>query len=77
MSSKQRKEKSCSIPGTRSILSVFISRHRFVIKPYHFYVMSLASTGYLFRYFEKSGYVKKKKTYNGKFADIKVSLYFK
>ena len=61
MNSKQRKEKSCSIHGTRSILSAFISRRWFVIKPYHSYVTNRASASYLFRYFEQFGYVKKKK----------------
>ena len=60
MSSKQRREKSYSIHGMRSILSAFISRHRFVIKPYHSHMTNRASTGYLFRYLKQFGYVKKK-----------------
>ena len=78
MSSKRRKEKSYSIHGMQSILSAFISRHQFAIKPYDSYVTNRANTGCLFRYLEQFGYVReKKKTHNGKFVDIKVHLYFK
>ena len=76
MSSKHRREESYNTHGMRSILSVFISRHRFVIKPYYSYVTSWAHTGYLVRYLKQFGYVKEKYTM-GKFIDIKVSLYFK
>ena len=62
MSSKRRKEKSYSIHGMQSILSAFISRHQFAIKPYDFYGTNRASTGCFFRYLEQFGYVKKKKT---------------
>ena len=62
MSSKRRKEKSYSIHGTQSILSAFISRHQFAIKPYDSYGTNRASTGCLFRYLEQFGYVKKKNT---------------
>ena len=62
MSSKRRKEKSYSIHGMQSILSAFISRHQFAIKPYDFYGTNWASTGCFFRYLEQFGYVKKKKT---------------
>ena len=61
MSSKRRKEKSYSIHGMQSILSAFISRHQFAIKPYDSYGTNRASTGCLFRYLEQFGYVKKKK----------------
>ena len=76
MSSKRRKEKSYSIHGMHSILSAFISRHQFAIKPYDSYATNRASTGCLFRCLKQFGHVKKKK-YNGKFIDIKVHLYFK
>ena len=76
MSSKRRKEKSYSIHGMQSILSAFISRHQFAIKPYDSYGTNRASTGCLFRYLEQFGYVTKK-THYGKFVDIKVHLYFK
>ena len=76
MSSKQRKEKSYSIHGMQSILSAFISRHQFAIKPYDSYATNRASTGCLSGCLEQFGYVKKKK-HNGKFVDIKVHLYSK
>ena len=44
-----------------SLLSAFISRHQFAIKPYDSYGTDRASTGCLFRYLEQFGYVKKKK----------------
>ena len=59
MSSKWRKEKSYSIHGMQSILSAFINRHQFAIKPYDSYVTNRASNGCLFRYLEQFGYVKK------------------
>ena len=62
MSSKRRKEKSYSIHGMQSILSAFISRHQFAIKPYDSYVTNRASTGCLFRHLEQFGYVKEKNT---------------
>ena len=37
MSSKRRREKSYSIHGMQSILSAFINRHQFAIKPYDSY----------------------------------------
>ena len=77
MSSKRRKEKSYSIHGMQSILSAFISRHQFAIKPYDSYATNRVSTGCLSRCLEQFGYVKKKKTHNGKFIDIKVHLYSK
>ena len=63
----------------QSILRALISRHQFAIKPYDSYGTNRASIGCLFRYLEQFGYVKKKKkkTHNGKFADIKVHLYCK
>ena len=61
----------------QSILSAFISRHQFAIKPYDSYGTNRASIGCLFRYLEQFGYVKKKKTHNGKFVDIKAHLYCK
>ena len=60
MSSKRRKEKSYRIHGMQSILSAFISRHLFAIKPYDSYGTNRASTGCFFRYLEQFGYVKKK-----------------
>ena len=42
-----------SIHGMQSILSAFISRHRFAIKSYDSYVTNQASTGCLFRYLEQ------------------------
>ena len=77
MSSKRRKEKSYSIHGMQSILSAFISRHQFPVKPYDSYVTNRACTDCLFRCLEQFGYVKKKKTHNEKFAYIKVHLYCK
>ena len=77
MSSKRRKEKSYSIHGMQSILSAFINRHQFAIKPYDSYATNRASTGCLSRCLEQFGYVKKKNTHNGKFVDIKVHLYSK
>ena len=75
MSSKRRKEKSYSIHGMQNISSVFISRHQFAIKPYDSYATNRVGTGCLFRCLKQFGHVKK--TYNGKFIDIKVHLYFK
>ena len=59
MSSKQRKEKFYSIHGMQSILSAFITRHQFAIKPYDSYATNRASTGCLSRCLEQFGYVKK------------------
>ena len=43
----------------QSILSAFISRHQFAIKPYDSYATNRASTGCLSRCLEQFGYVKK------------------
>ena len=61
MSSKWRKEKSYSIHGMQSILSAFINRHQFAIKPYDSYVISRARNGCLLRYLEQFRYVTQKK----------------
>ena len=76
MSSKRRKEKSYSIHGMQSILSAFISRHQFAIKPYDSYGTNRASTGCLFRYLEQFGYVKEKKKTQWKIRRYKSTSLF-
>ena len=77
MSSKQRREKSYNIHGMRSILSVFTSRHRFVIlnKALSILMDELGAHWLFIRYLKQFGYIKQRKIRNGKVHRHKKSLF--